>query len=463
MASLALKAIAYGADKIPDKFFESIPGGYYKPKEEKERERRDRRKHRKDRDSKDKRRSHSEGRHRKRSPSPSDTEYDQSDYPETDEESDHDRRRSRRRGRDRDRDRAHDKKDRTTALAEEEEFLELPPPKNARSKSLGRDNRPYYPPHPKLDTSQPAPGAPPVQVRPFENGEHSPYRPYNPAEYASGPMGVRPPPPVATSPQNGYYSPQNQSPATTTFPVRTSRASSVDSRGQIPAPYIPHANVYQPQQPSYSPSAYATAAGSPYSTSSHSTVPTPAYVPQTSSPYNPGYSAAYAPVPHGYATQPVSRHGSVSQHSAVPAVPAGVPTGYVSQPVTRQGSVNNGGSGGGGGSRHSSHHQRREHDLPEHHRRHSVGFQGRDPRIPIRPRGSSNVSHAGSLNGNAQNRFESLPEHFDGINEAYPYHHGGVGAPIGNTVRGSSDWEAGRKSEQRRRHRDGRPSRHTRY
>lgn len=31
---LALKGIAYGADKIPDKLFESIPGGYYKAKQQ---------------------------------------------------------------------------------------------------------------------------------------------------------------------------------------------------------------------------------------------------------------------------------------------------------------------------------------------------------------------------------------------------------------------------------------------
>ncbi|KAK4945082.1 hypothetical protein LTR66_014434 [Elasticomyces elasticus] len=37
MASLGLKAIAYGADKIPDSWFEKVPGSYYKAKEEKRR------------------------------------------------------------------------------------------------------------------------------------------------------------------------------------------------------------------------------------------------------------------------------------------------------------------------------------------------------------------------------------------------------------------------------------------
>ncbi|KAI1546255.1 PAT1 multi-domain protein [Pyrenophora tritici-repentis] len=36
MAALAFKAISYGAEQIPDKFFEKIPGGFFTPAEQKE-------------------------------------------------------------------------------------------------------------------------------------------------------------------------------------------------------------------------------------------------------------------------------------------------------------------------------------------------------------------------------------------------------------------------------------------
>ena len=37
MSVLAFKAIGYGAEQIPDKFFEKIPGGFFTPAEKKQR------------------------------------------------------------------------------------------------------------------------------------------------------------------------------------------------------------------------------------------------------------------------------------------------------------------------------------------------------------------------------------------------------------------------------------------
>ncbi|KAF2131195.1 hypothetical protein P153DRAFT_365789 [Dothidotthia symphoricarpi CBS 119687] len=78
MSVLALKAIGYGAEQIPDSFFEKIPGGYFTPKEKK-----DRKKARKDRKEKGQR---SESRRSQRDRSPSTDESDYSAYDDTDNE-----------------------------------------------------------------------------------------------------------------------------------------------------------------------------------------------------------------------------------------------------------------------------------------------------------------------------------------------------------------------------------------
>jgi hypothetical protein len=48
MAQLLFKGIAYGAEKIPDKVFDSIPGGYFKTKEAREQRAKDRARRRRD-------------------------------------------------------------------------------------------------------------------------------------------------------------------------------------------------------------------------------------------------------------------------------------------------------------------------------------------------------------------------------------------------------------------------------
>jgi hypothetical protein len=75
MSVLALKAIDYGAEQIPDKFFEKIPGGFFTPAEKK--------KIKKERAAKKDRKRHSSeqraGKHssrRDRSPTTNTTETD---------------------------------------------------------------------------------------------------------------------------------------------------------------------------------------------------------------------------------------------------------------------------------------------------------------------------------------------------------------------------------------------------
>jgi hypothetical protein len=58
MASLALKAIAYGAERIPDRVFEAIPGGYFTPQEKKDIKKQRKKRADKHRDSSGGRRSH---------------------------------------------------------------------------------------------------------------------------------------------------------------------------------------------------------------------------------------------------------------------------------------------------------------------------------------------------------------------------------------------------------------------
>lgn len=58
MDKLALKAIAYGAERIPDRVFEAIPGGYFTPQEKKDIKKQRKKRADKHRDSSSGRRSH---------------------------------------------------------------------------------------------------------------------------------------------------------------------------------------------------------------------------------------------------------------------------------------------------------------------------------------------------------------------------------------------------------------------
>ncbi|KAL1624865.1 hypothetical protein SLS54_003589 [Diplodia seriata] len=318
MAGLALKAISYGAERIPDKLFDAIPGGYFRSQQEKEAKRR-----RKEDKKRGKRRAQSEGRgRRQRSPSLTESDYYSSDS--YTEDSDYDRRRRNRRssdtgrgrdrGRDSDRDRKHrhrHHKDRSWSGDHDS------PPHADRSMSQGHTQGLHIPPPP----IQPNVSAtfPPAHLagenyahpQPY-NAAHNHYaaKPYNPADYVPGAMHT----PEYTNGQAAPINPQalaqvpaaNQPPAAgyygTQFPPpphgsRSSRASSVDSRGLQSGPYIPHSNI----QAVPIPNATAGSHGhSPYGARFPSATNTPPfghtppqYRPQNSSPYQPNYSPNY--------------------------------------------------------------------------------------------------------------------------------------------------------------------------
>jgi hypothetical protein len=162
MAALALKAISYGAEQIPDKFFEKIPGGFFTPAEQKEIDKG--RKDRKDRDDKERRRS--EGRSSKRnsrrvrSPAPEYSDY--SAYEDTDYE----------------RERERKKRERRRAKSAG----------RTSSRSLSRGRRDRHSSDLDGQHSDPRDMAPPGQGQPyFPPPPTSEYRPYNPQEYAPSP------------------------------------------------------------------------------------------------------------------------------------------------------------------------------------------------------------------------------------------------------------------------------------
>ncbi|OJD35241.1 uncharacterized protein BKCO1_18000144 [Diplodia corticola] len=413
MAGLALKAISYGAEHIPDKLFEAIPGGYFRSQQEKEAKKR-----RKEEKKREKRRAQSEGRgRRQRSPSLTESDYYSSDY--YSEDSDYDRRRRNRRssdtgrgrdrGRERDRDRKHrhhHHKDRSWSRGLDHHDS---PPYADRSKSLGPTQGLHIPPPPV----QPFPpahlaGENYAHPQPY-NAAHNHYaaKPYNPADYVPGAMNVSEytngqPVPVNTQalaqapaasqpPAAGYYGTQFPPPPSGS---RSSRGSSVDSRGLQSGPYIPHSNI----QAIPVPNATAGAPGhSPYGARFPSAANTPPfghtppqYRPQNSSPYQPNYSPSYPmQQPHGYGSQPISRHGSI--HSGSPNV-------Y-------------GGQVGDGA---------RSHDR---HRRHSIPTNPDSRmayRTPYRSRaGSSTTSTSNSVRGSRADAIHELPNlnQGDGIDD----------------------------------------------
>lgn len=182
MSVLAFKAIDYGADQIPDSFFEKIPGGFFTPAEKK--------KIKKDRaakkEKKEKKRHDSEPRsdrrNSRRDRSPETDHSEGSSY----EDSDYERERQRRRS-----DRS--RRAKSAGLA------------SSRSLSRGRHDRRSE--HLDGEYSDPRDMAQAEQGNPyFPPPPSSEYRPYNPQEYASGQQqgDYRP----STADQSYGYSPQ---------------------------------------------------------------------------------------------------------------------------------------------------------------------------------------------------------------------------------------------------------------
>ncbi|KAI1514287.1 PRP38-assoc multi-domain protein [Pyrenophora tritici-repentis] len=179
MAALAFKAISYGAEQIPDKFFEKIPGGFFTPAEQKEidKNRKTKGKSRKERRQSEEPSARRSSR-RERSPP---TEY--SDYYTDDSEYE--------------REREQRKRERRRAKS----AAKAP----SRSLSRGRHSR-----HDSdldgqysdtRDMAQPGQGQPYFPPPPA-----SEYRPYNPQEYAPSPVQDHRP---SATPAYGYPSQVN--------------------------------------------------------------------------------------------------------------------------------------------------------------------------------------------------------------------------------------------------------------
>jgi hypothetical protein len=157
MSLLAFKAIDHAAERLPDRFWEKIPGGFFTPAEKK------RRADRKDKKARDDRaRSEHRDRDRRRSQrerSPPTDYSGYSSYDDTDREQDY-------------RDRQRRRRAKSVGRS----------PSNDRSFSRGRnrDRSSDLDGNYEMDRSEPAPQFPPPPT--------SEYKPYNPADYAP-PMG----------------------------------------------------------------------------------------------------------------------------------------------------------------------------------------------------------------------------------------------------------------------------------
>jgi len=181
MAALALKAISYGAEQIPDKFFEKIPGGYFTPAEQREIEKKRRNKGRSDKgrhrsEEPSKRRSS----RRERSPPTEYSDYytDDSEYEREKEQRKRERRRAKSAAKASSRSLSRGRHSRHDSDLDEQYS-------DTRDMAQSGQGQPYFPPPP---TSE--------------------YRPYNPQEYAPSPVQDHRP---SATPAYGY-SPQPAAP-----------------------------------------------------------------------------------------------------------------------------------------------------------------------------------------------------------------------------------------------------------
>jgi hypothetical protein len=184
MASLALKAVHLGADKIPDKAFHALPGGYFRPPGEKNPLKLKKKKNKKKNKNEDKQRQEGDDRSRgsqqpSRENSDDDEDSKNSGYSESDEEKEIEtrpKRREKRYPRSSDLDRGYDSDQGMTHDRYEASARRAPPPAN------------YFPPPP---------------TRAVDDEELHQPEPYNPAEYGE-----------STSRRDRYYTkhPEEQQP-----------------------------------------------------------------------------------------------------------------------------------------------------------------------------------------------------------------------------------------------------------
>jgi len=343
MSVLAFKALSYGAEQIPDKFFEKIPGGFFTPQETKDIKQG--RKNRKD--DKTRERRQSEGRSKRRtsrrdhSPSTESSEHSEFDDETDDERERAERTRERRRAR-------------STARAP------------SRSLSRGRDDRRSR----DLDGEY----SDPRVMAQTEPGPHyfpppptSEYKAYSPQEYPSAPaQNAHPSSPAV--PAYGY-SPQSAAPQA--YPH-------AQSSGQREGPRCA-ASRYTPG-PGYAPSPPVNAVFPP---APIGTISTP-YSPYRPSDYPPGhgdFAGNTYPSP-----PPFGRQRSSSQPlyvpSNIPPYPTYIPPSAdqhalvaYDQPHSRHGSAQ---------ARREERHRARSADSPS--RSHQDGRRDRSRMMQVRER-----------------------------------------------------------------------------
>ncbi|KAF2810032.1 uncharacterized protein BDZ99DRAFT_462645 [Mytilinidion resinicola] len=281
-ANLAFKAIAYGAQRIPDKAFESIPGvGHYFTPQEKKDIKKGRKKREDAHRSKDGQRrpsrtqSNSPDRHSRRSSA------DYSDIDSEREDRRHGRHRHRRRWSrsiSRSLSRSRDKRQaRQDQIAQEEE------------ETMGRTDR----------------GEQHAHFSPPPTGEYAP-RPYNPADYPS--------PPAAPA-----------------VPVAAVAGAAVGNE-YYPPPAGGNEYYPPPPQPSYSPAYASSPALRPGSVSQSAAKYTPAA-------YTPPQSATYAPSPTGYAPYNPAEYAAQQPTSVAPGNKYPSPPPFYRQPSFSQPSL----------------------------------------------------------------------------------------------------------------------------
>lgn len=230
MAALAFKALSYGAEQIPDKFFEKIPGGFFTPQEQKEIERE--RKQRKGKEGRTRHRSEDpyNKRSSRRALSP-ETQYsgvsEDSDYEREYERRKRERRRAKSTGRTSSRSLSRGRRHRHSSDLDGQHS-------DSRETMAQPDQRqqPYFPPPP---TSE--------------------YKPYNPQEYAPGPTAgqeyrssatpsygyspqAAPSPPSGVSLDYGQYDAPRGHSRYTSSPVYNTTAHPSGADGPIPPPPV---------------------------------------------------------------------------------------------------------------------------------------------------------------------------------------------------------------------------------
>ncbi|KAF2712743.1 hypothetical protein K504DRAFT_531795, partial [Pleomassaria siparia CBS 279.74] len=277
MAALALKAIGYGAEKIPDRLFEKIPGGFFRPRENKK----SRKGRAQDRHRSEERHS-SRGRRRSHRDRTLPTDYsDHSAYDDTDHEKKYRKKKQHRRAR---------------SLGSS----------YSRSPSRGRRREPTGDLDGEMGRAERGPE--------FSPPPPSEYRPYDPRDYA--------PPGAATgsSPTNTYrdsYGLRGSSSARTEYgyppqppPLAQTPVSSSAERYTPAGAYAPSptATAYAP----YNPADYASPSSSHRTSTGYHPFPPPFYRHQSrSQPSLPQHSYPDNQHQTAYLGSP-SRQGSTS-------------------------------------------------------------------------------------------------------------------------------------------------------